>query len=89
MKPVDGTRLLDSLASKFRGVVCTWEIRSKTTNIVFLKVIKQNTRKVCYMLYCEKSWAENNLGSLWTMRIVEFSESLETKEDDKRATSVR
>lgn len=40
MKPIDGTRLLDSLASKFRGVVCTWEIRSKTTNEVFLKVIK-------------------------------------------------
>lgn len=35
------------------------------------------------MLYRGKSWAENNLGSLWTMRIVEFSESLETKEDDK------
>lgn len=50
VKPVDGTRLLDSLASKFRGVVCTWEIWSKTTNEVFLKVVKQNKENLLHAL---------------------------------------
>lgn len=40
-KPIDGTRLLDSLASKFKGVVCTWEMCSKKINEIVLKVVKQ------------------------------------------------
>lgn len=50
----DGTRLLDSSASKWKWVVRTWEMCSKTVNEIVLKVVRQNTREAHSVLCHEK-----------------------------------
>lgn len=61
-KTIDGTRLLDSLTSKCKRIACTLEMCSKTISEIVLKMVRQNMRKVPYILHHEMYWTETIWG---------------------------